>query len=125
MTLRVHIAPTAEQVQADNGVGQVVRAQYTYLPDYGIELVGPENADVIACHIQHGDLPRVDVLHCHGLYWHDTEHAPYATWHHEANQRIVDAARRAIAITVPSAWVAQPFLRDMRIQPHIIGHGID
>lgn len=125
MTIRVHIAPTLEQMQIDNGVGQVVAAQYKYLSDYGIELVGPESADVIACHIQQGDLPRVDVLHCHGLYWADTEHAPYQSWHHEANQRIVDAARRAVAITVPSAWVAEPFKRDMRITPHVVGHGID
>jgi len=123
--LRVHITPTADQVQIDNGIGQVVEAQHRYLPDYGIELVGPESADVIACHIQQGEMPRVDVLHCHGLYFSDVEHAPYATWHHEANARIVDAARRAIAVTVPSAWVAEPFRRDMRITPHIVGHGID
>lgn len=125
MTLRVHIAPTADQVQTDNGVGQVVSAQYRYLPDFGIELVGSDEADVIACHIQQGDLPRVDVLHSHGLYFSDIDHAPYEKWHREANQRIVDAARRAIVITVPSAWVAEPFRRDMRITPHIIGHGID
>jgi glycosyltransferase involved in cell wall biosynthesis len=123
--LKVHINPTAEQVQADNGVGQVVLAQHKYLPQYGIELVGPEAADVIACHIQQGDLRRVDVLHCHGLYWSDTEHAKYQTWHHEANARIVDACRKAVAITVPSDWVAEPFRRDMRLTPHVIGHGID
>lgn len=122
--LRVCINPTADQVEADNGVGQVVRAQYQYLPEYGIELTGPDHADVIACHIQQGELSRVDVLHCHGLYWSDVEHAPYQTWHHEANARIVDAARRATIITVPSAWVAEPFKRDMRIEPVVIGHGI-
>lgn len=125
MTLRVCINPNAEQTQPDNGVGQVIHAQYKYLPNLGIELTGPDAADVIACHIQQGELPRVDVLHCHGLYWQDVEHAPYQTWHHEANARIVDAARKAITITVPSAWVAEPFKRDMRITPHIIGHGID
>jgi glycosyltransferase involved in cell wall biosynthesis len=123
--LRVHISPTVEQVLPDNGVGQVVHAQYKYLPNCGIELTGPDNADVIASHIQQGDLPRVDVLMCHGLYFSDIEHAPYQKWHREANQRIVDAARKAIAVTVPSRWVAEPFLRDMRITPHIIGHGVD
>jgi len=125
MTLRVHIAPTTEQVQPNNGVGQVVKAQYALLPQYGVELTGPDNADVIACHIQQGELSRVDVLHSHGLYFADIEHAPYQKWHRDANQRIVDAARKAIAITVPSRWVADPFIRDMRITPHIIGHGID
>jgi len=125
MTVRVHLAPGPEQVAADNGVGQVIRAMAQHLPAYGVELVGPDEADVIACHIQAGDLPRVDVLHCHGLYFHDIEHAPYQAWHHEANARIAAAARQARAITVPSAWVAEPFRRDMRLDPHVIGHGID
>ncbi len=125
MALRVHITPSAEQVSADNGIGQVIHAQYKYLPDLGIDLVGPEAADVIACHIQQGEMPRVDVLHLHGLYFGDIEHAPYQTWHHEANARIVDAARKATCITVPSEWVAEPFKRDMRLTPDVIGHGID
>src|SRR5262245_38584034 len=82
--LKGHIAPTLDQITIDNGVGQVVAAQYKYLPALGIELMeSPEGADVIAAHIQQGDLPRIDVLHCHGLYWYDTEHAQYQTWHHE------------------------------------------
>lgn len=125
MTVRVHLAPGASQVQADNGVGQVIRAMTALLPAYGVELVGPDAADVIACHIQQGELPRVDVLHCHGLYYHDIAHAPYQAWHHEANARIAAAARQARAITVPSDWVAEPFRRDMRLRPHVIGHGID
>ena len=80
---------------------------------------------MIACHIQQGELPRVDVLHCHGLYWQRHEHAPYQPWHHEANARIVDAARKAMIVTVPGDWVAEPFKRDMRIMPRVIGHGID
>lgn len=123
--IRVHIAPGAEQVRADNGIGQVVHAMCRLLPEFDIELTGPDDAEVIAAHIQQGGLPRVDVLHCHGLYFGDIEHAPYHTWHHEANARIVDAARKALAITVPTRWVAEPFLRDMRLTPHVIGHGID
>lgn len=123
--LKVCISPTPEQIRADNGVGQVVHAQYRYLPDYGIELTGPDAADVIACHITQGSLPRVDVLHCHGLYFSDIPHAPYEPWHHEANSLIVAAARRAAAITVPSDWVAECFRRDMRLSPDVIGHGVD
>lgn len=125
MTVRVHLSPGVDQVAADNGVGQVVRAMAQHLPQHGVELVGPDEAEVIACHIQQGDLPRVDVLHCHGLYFADIEHAPYHPWHHAANARIAAAARAARAITVPSAWVAEPFKRDMRIAPHVIGHGVD
>lgn len=123
--LKVCISPTPDQIRDDNGVGQVVHAQYRELPSLGVELTGPEAADVIACHIVQGAMPRVDVLHSHGLYWSDLPHAPYERWHREANQLIADAARKAIAITVPSAWVAEPYKRDMRISPAVIGHGVD
>ena len=125
MTLRVHIAPTPQQIPDDNGIGRIIHAQYRLLPELGIEFVPPEQADVIACHIEKGGLPRVDCLHSHGIYFEDLPHTPYAAWHHEANVRIAAAAREAIAITVPSPWVAEVFKRDMRLQPHVIGHGID
>lgn len=38
---------------------------------------------------------------------------------------MVEATREAIKITVPSHWVAMPFKRDMRIDPVVIGHGIE
>lgn len=125
--LKVHLSPGPEQTKPDNGVGQVIHAQARHLPACGIELVNdPDEADVIAAHIQQGDLPRVDVLHCHGLYWTgDPNSGSYAPMHHEANARILDAARKATVISVPSAWVAEPFKRDMRISPEVIGHGID
>ncbi len=124
---KVFISPHADQVEDNNGVGRVIHAQYRYLPDLGINLVAdPAEADVIACHIQQGDLPRVDVLHVHGLYWTgDHQSGSYQAWHHNANQRILSAARRALAITVPSPWVAECFKRDMRIVPDVIGHGVD
>jgi hypothetical protein len=103
MTLRVHIAPTpGAHIADDNGIGRIVHAQYRLLPAYGIELVSPDRADVIACHIERGGLPRIDVLHCHGLYFDDLPHAPYSPWHHTANLRIAASARAARAITVPS-----------------------
>lgn len=124
--LKVCISPNPGQIRDDNGVGQVVHAQYRELPSLGVELVDdPGAADVVACHITQGAMPRVDVLHCHGLYWDDLPHAPYEKWHLEANQLIAAAARQAYAITVPSAWVAEPFRRDMRIAPEVIGHGVD
>lgn len=124
---KVYISPHASQVEDNNGVGQVIHAQHRYLAQYGIDLVSdPDQADVIAAHIQQGDLPRVDVLHVHGLYWTgDPGSGSYQSWHHEANSRILSAARRALAITVPSAWVGECFKRDMRIVPEVIGHGID
>jgi len=122
---KVCIIPTPDAIRDDNGVGQVVHAQYQHLPQHDIDLTGPDQADVIACHITQAGAPRVDVLHTHGLYFDDIAHAPYLAWHHEANTLIIDAARRAHAVTVPSSWVAEPFKRDMRITPTVIGHGID
>ena len=86
---------------------------------------GPDAADVIACHIQQGELPRVDVLHCHSLYYHDIAHAPYQAWHHEANARIAAAASSTRAITVPSDWVAGAVPARYALRPHVINHRID
>lgn len=127
MTLRAYIAPRPAQIAANTGIGRVVHAQYRYLPALGIELVErPEQAEVIAAHTNGDGLPRLDVLHLHGLYWTgDVGSGIYHKWHHEINGRIAADARRAHTITVPSDWVAAPFRRDMRIAPVVIGHGID
>lgn len=125
MTLAVHLTPSLSEISDDNGVGRVVHALHTHLPAHGIELVSdPAEADVTACHIE-GQGRQIDVLHLHGLYFSDIPHEPYQAWHREANTRIIATARAARAITVPSAWVAMPFLRDMRITPVVIPHGID
>ena len=125
MSLAVHISPSAREITPDNGIGQVVHHMARLLPALGIELVDdPARADVTACHIESQGRP-VDVQHVHGLYFDDMPHAPYDRWHHEANRRIAETARQARAITVPSAWVRMPFLRDMRITPEVIGHGVN
>lgn len=123
--MKLYLSPTPKETGDNNGVGRVVHAQYRYLPDFGIELVDdPDEADVIAAHITADHLPRVDVLHCHGMYW-SGDGGEWQDWHHQTNWRIGIAARRARAITVPSEWVAMSFKRDMRISPHVVGHGID
>lgn len=124
--LNVLITPTPALIRDDNGIGRIVHAQYAHLPRYGIQLVEtPQQADVIACHIEGRDLPRIDCLHVHGLYWSDIPHEKYAGWHHEANRRVAASARRAHTITVPSPWVGHAFARDMRLSPVVIPHGLD
>lgn len=124
--LKVHIWPTQYEIEPHNGIGRVIHAQYKHLPEFDIELTPPESADVIACHTQQYGLPRVDALHLHGMYWTgEPESGEYSSWHHRANQEIASAARRARVVTVPSDWVAIPFRRDMRINPLILGHGIE
>jgi hypothetical protein len=123
---KVFLWPLLSAASKANGIGRIVHAQHEFLPKHGVELVAnPLDADVCAVHTQKGTSPRVDVLHCHGLYFDDLEHVPYATWHRHANHGIVQAAREALAITVPSNWVAEPFRRDMWLEPTIIGHGVE
>jgi glycosyltransferase involved in cell wall biosynthesis len=124
--MRVYLNIRKENAEKTTGIGQVVLAQYALLPKLGIETVtDPDRADVTAAHIENGELSRIDVLHCHGLYFSDVPHLPYAGWHTSVNARIAATARRAAKITVPSNWVAEPFRRDMRIEPAVIGHGIN
>ena len=129
MALKVYLWPHPEQIEANNGIGRVVHAQYKYLPKYDIELVSSsDQAQVIASHTRMGELPWIDVLHLHGIYWTaDAEERGfrYDRWHHGINEEIIESSRNAKIITVPSDWVAYPFQRDMRITPRVIGHGID
>jgi glycosyltransferase involved in cell wall biosynthesis len=125
MNIKLCIRPTLSEVTPENGIGQVVIAQHKYLPELGFDIVGPETADVIASHVVKANMPRVDVLHCHGLYWGDTPHIKFTSWHKRANHDIAESARLARFITVPSDWVADIFRRDMRIDPFVIWHGID
>ena len=127
MTIKVYIYPTPDRVDENSGIGRVVHAQYKYLPAQDVELVDEHRrADVIALHTQQFDLPRIDVLHCHGIYWTgDIGSGVYHNWHHSINKIMAGAARAARAITVPSRWVAGVFQRDMRLSPVVIGHGIE
>ena len=126
--MKVFMSPRAEQCRTDNGIGRVVHAMEHYLPEYGVTFTDDRNtADVVAFHAGTAtpNDKRVDFLINHGLYWSDINHTQYNKTNDVANQRIVNAARRARIISVPSTWVAEPYKRDMRISPRIIGHGID
>ena len=126
--MKVFMAPRASQAPADNGIGRVVHAMEKYLPEYGINFTDDkENCDVAAYHAGTAapNDKKIDLLLCHGLYWSDLEHTEFSASNNVANKRIIDAARRAKIITVPSDWVGEPFRRDMRISPVVIGHGID
>jgi len=124
LRMKLYLSPHADDVQQSNGIGQVVKAQYEYLPKLGIEFVhDPGRADIVASHVR-TDLDYLDVLHCHGLYW-TAEPGRWLNYHHKTNLEIASAARKARKITVPSTWVAEIFKREMRINPEVIGHGIN
>lgn len=109
------------------GIGRVVHAQYKHLPLYGVELVdGNQQADVVTSHTDIYQLPRLDVCHIHGLYWTgDPESGTYGGSIHETNKRIINAIRKSLIVTTPSEWVSQCLMRDMRINPIVVPHGID
>ena len=94
------------------------------MPSMGVELLDPkvEGWDL---RVAHAGLTAsdCDVAHLHGLYWSADYRA--SSWEYKSNARIVEAIRMAKEVTVPSAWVAEVFQRDMRFTPHIIPHGIE
>ena len=107
----------------ESGIKRVVLNYAKYLPNYGIELVAPDDNsyDLTAAHA--GTNIEGDVAHCHGLYW-TAEHVCYP-WEHKSNRNVINALRNAKEITVPSEWVAETVRRDMRVNPHVVWHGID
>lgn len=126
--MKVFMAPRASQAPTDNGIGRVVDAMERLLPAYGVSFTNDQDTSDIRVFHAGTATPndkRVDILINHGLYWSDLTHHEFSRSNNVANQRIIDAARRARIITVPADWVAEPFRRDMRINPVIVGHGID
>jgi glycosyltransferase involved in cell wall biosynthesis len=113
-----------ENSRHESGIRRVVEQYAKYFSKFNIELVSPQdqNYDIRAIHAGSAD-GRCDVLFNHGLYWSDDYHA--SAWEHGANASIVELARKAKQITVPSTWVAETFRRDMRLNPTVIPHGID
>lgn len=109
----------------ESGIKRVIEAYFKYLPDFNIELVDPESKryDLLVCHAGMGD-GQADVAHLHGLYW-TADYPNPPGWEMGANARIVNDIRHAKQVTVPSNWVAETFRRDLRYNPHVIGHGIE
>lgn len=122
--MRVRMIPHLSQFEGyESGIKRVIEAYFKYLPQFGIELVGPgEPADIVASHA--GILgSECDVAHLHGIYFTNDYNASYEEW--MTNRNVIQAALLAKTVTVPSSWVATTFQRDMRIQPVVLPHGIE
>ncbi len=111
-----------------SGIQTVIKAYFRHLPAAGIELVDPKatSFDVLAVHAGMTneypiDAPMVAMLH--GLYWSGDYQA--AQWEYKVNRDVINGIRHATTVTVPSAWVAEPFQRDMHLSPYVVPHGID
>ena len=127
MTIKVLMKPHPDKLRGghESGIMRVIENYAAYLPHFDVELVPPNSTtyDVKASHAGEGGTDA-EVLHCHGLYWSD-DNRQLSGAEIRANMHIVSAVRQAKEITVPSNWVAETFRRDMKINPHIIPHGID
>lgn len=122
--MRVLMLPTLEQMaKEESGIKRVVEAWNRYGSEYGIEFVGEgEHYDLKVSHAG-TNIENLDCSHLHGLYW--TADYPASSWEWKANANVIESARQARLITVPSEWVAESVKRDMRRTPIVIGHGID
>lgn len=123
--IKVLMLPHVSEIQGQsNGIARVVEGYFKHLPQFGVELVEPDatSYDLVAGHagITGG---QVGCAHLHGLYFTSDYNASEWEWH--VNSRVIEACRNAKVITVPSAWVAEVFQRDMRVSPFVIPHGID
>lgn len=123
MPIKVMMKPHVTELAGESGINRVVENYFRFLPDFGVELVEPNATtyDLIAAHagITGGD---VTVAHTHGIYF--TNDYPALDWEYRVNARVIEACRHAKVITCPSAWVAETFQRDMRLNPVVIPHGI-
>lgn len=112
----------------ESGIKRVVEKYFQHGGAAGIEFVDPKatSFDLLSVHAGMSNQIPIDVplcAHLHGAYWTADYNAEY--WEYKANRSVIDAVRHAAAVTVPSAWVAEPFQRDMHLQPYVLPHGVD
>lgn len=123
--MKVWMSPTPREAAQDttNAIHQVVLRLQKHLPDYGIELVEQmDNADLRVAHAgQASDIP-VDVAHYHGLY---PTGMGMGGVYFAINSHVIHNLKTAKAITAPSNWIADVLRRDMHVNPHVIGWGVD
>lgn len=119
------MTPSYSEVRGQpHGIARVVEAWHKYMPQFGVQFMESKN-DIYDLKASHAGITggECDVAHLHGMYFTGDYHAP--RFEYESNQHIAEAVRSAKAITVPSAWVAEIFQRDMHLTPFIIPHGIE
>lgn len=124
--LKVWMSPTPSEAARDNtnSIHQIVLRMAQHLPDYGVELVeARREAEVTAVHAGQGSDAPVDVAHYHGLY--PTGMGMDSGGHFAINSHVIRNLKTAYSITAPSEWIADVLRRDMHVNPHIIGWGVD
>jgi len=122
--MKVYMKPMPEDYSDNNesGIRRVVENYVKYLPEFGIEFVKEQDAELRVDHA--GALGgTADVTVSAGLYWTADMISP--SWELKENANVITSLRHAKEVIVPSSWVAENFARDLKFYPHVIGHGID
>jgi glycosyltransferase involved in cell wall biosynthesis len=124
--LRLYLEPTFTKPDTgEGGIRRVVTAQRKYLRQFDVEVTGDIlKADLTAGHGGARPLrPGVPfVSHSHGLYWSDYK---WERGENNVNRWVIDTILCADAITVPSRWVRNAYVRGMLRDPKVIYHGVE
>lgn len=122
--MRILMLPQLTSLRSDeSGIKRVVEAYHRYAKHFDIEYIKDENEPYDLCAAHAGTRVGADVAINHGLYW--TADYEASKWEWNTNAEVISVLRQALEITVPSNWVAETFKREMRIAPHVIGHGVE
>lgn len=121
--MKVRMIPDLSEYKSDeSGMKRVVEAYTRYLPQFGVEFVNGDSFDLLVSHAGASG-NRTDVSILAGMYW--TADLACSEWEYGVNANIAKAVRSAKEIIVPSQWVAETIRRDLRVNPHIVPHGIE
>lgn len=127
MTLKVFGLPTPQMASQNDklGISQVILNLAPILRDqYDIELVNHENeADLIAHHAGQGD-GQTDVAICHGLYPTGMPNFSKDKMYQGMNARVIKDLIGAKEIIVPSQWVADMIVRNLKRVPTVVTWGV-
>lgn len=122
--MKVFLHPQfAKKERGEGGIRRVVDALHRWLPYYDVEIVDSVvKADLVNIHADDVDTDLPVALSLHGLYWSGYD---WAQWCYAANRRLIGVAKRAHAVSTPSAWVSNALRRGMLLEPFTLLHGIE
>lgn len=118
--MKALMLPSTKQFSTNNGVGQVLLNYEKWLPKVGVELTSNIDDDYDISCSSLGYYPKARIHFSHGLWFNDISDEQA-----KQNVSIIKAIMNADKIVVPSNYVAETFRRELRINPEIIGHGVN
>ena len=113
--------PHYNDVGLDNGVGQVIYHYHKFFPRVGVNITTNVNNDYDLSFGHLGHLQNSDVFASHGFWFGNDVNDNKR----RQNALLTQCALNAKAVIVPSEYVAETFRREFRINPHVVGHGVN